>query len=233
MKTKAVLLLGILIFLTGCEARISTEVYLTDLHDLEETLELTTDVIIGLYVPSQDDCVEYRQRYQGVFSKSTGFRDMEYVRCYSEGSDHFAEYELKVPMRMVDPSATAMKGTFEVIRHDDSNAKTVNLYLRSKPSALCNLDKLIRDEFYQSVDFSETSPKITITNDFREPQTLILNHVFVNGSPVIEATEFELERRDSIEVALSNVTTAWVFNKSCNISSRTALVGTWVTDTDS
>lgn len=230
MRTKAVLLLGVLIMLAGCEARISTEVYLADLDELGETQELTTDVIIGLYIPSQDDCAEYRQRYQGVFSKSTGFRDMEYVRCYSEGSDHFAEYELKVPMRMVDPSTAPMKGTFEVIRHDELDADAVNLYLRSKPSALCNLDKLIREEFYQSVDFSETSPKINITNDLREPQTLILNHVFVNGSPVIGSTEFKLERRDSIEVALSNVTTAWVFNKSCNISSRTALVGTWASD---
>lgn len=228
MRTIKVLLIAVLILLAGCEARISTEIYLADLDELEDTQELATDVIIGLYIPSQDDCAEYRQRYQAVFSKSTGFRDMEYVRCYSEGSDHFAEYELKVPMRMVDPSSTAMKGTFEVIRHDDADA--VNLYLRSKPSALCNLDKLIRAEFYQSVDFSETSPKITITNDLREPQTLVLSHAFVNGSPVIEATEFELERRDSIEVALSNVTTAWVFNKSCNISSRTALVGSWATE---
>ncbi len=230
MKTKIAILLGIMILITGCNARISTDVYLADLDELEDTRELTTDVVIGLYIPSQDECTEYRGRYQSVFRQSSGFRDMEYVRCYSEGSDHFAEYELKVPMRMVDPATTSMKGTFEVIRHDVATQRWAHIYLRSKPSALCNLDKLIRDEFYQSVDFSETSPKITITNDLREPQTLVLNHVFVNGSPVIEATDFELERRDSIEVALSNVTTAWVFDKSCNISSRTALVGTWLRD---
>ena len=231
MKIKMVYLIILMVLLAACEARISTEVYMGDLAEIEDEGELTTAVVIGLYIPSQDDCAEYRQRYQDVFRKSKGFKGMEYVRCYSEGSDHFAEYELEVPMRMVDPSSTAMKGTFEIIRHDDAATQSRNLYLRSKPSALCDLDDLISDEFWQSLDLTGTSPQITITNDLREPQTLILDHVFVNGSSVVETKEFTLDRRDSIEVALSNVTSAWVFDKSCNISSRMALVATWADST--
>lgn len=77
---------------------------------------------------------------------------------------------------------------------------------------------------------SEISPLIFVTNDLREPQTLILEQVFVNGSPILEPTEIVLERRDSIRIALSNVTSAWVFNKSCRISSRTAPVAVWVSN---
>ena len=227
MRTKLIILLAILISVAGCNARISTEVYLADLEELGTDQELNTKVVIGLYIPSQDDCAEYRRRYQNVFRKSTGFRDMEYVRCYTQGSDHYAEYELEVPMRMVDPTASPMKDTFEVIRHDDADTQARNLYIRSKPSALCDLDDLITDEFWQSLDLSATSPQITITNDLRESQTLVLDHAFVNGTPVVESKEFVLDRRDSILVALSNVTSAWVFDKSCNISSRMALVAAW------
>lgn len=228
VKVKTVLLIGIMLLLTACSgADITSEIYLVDIDELEDTDGLTTYVFFGLPI---SDCVEETQTYQRVFRKSTGFRDMEFMRCYTDGYNELAEYRLKVPMRLIDPHKTAMQGTFEIIRHDDNASNTRNLYIRSNPKALCNLDKLIRDEFYQSLDLSDVSPLIFVTNDLREPQTLIVNQVFVNGSPVIEPTEIILERRDSIRINLSNVTVAWTFSKSCNIVSRTAPVAVWVSD---
>lgn len=228
MKIKTILLIGIMFLLAACgSTRITSEIYLLDIDELTDNDGMTTKVLIGLPITSQDECTESKQRYEGVFRKSTGFKGMEFVRCYESGYDDFAEYELEVPIRMVDPYQTSMQGTFEIVRHDDSASNTRNLYIRSNPKALCNLDKLIRDEFYRSLDLSEVSLPILVSNDLRQPQTLILSQVFVNGSPVIEPTEVVLERRDTISIALSDVTSAWIFSKSCNIASRTALVATW------
>lgn len=209
--------------LSACNARISSEIYLADIDELSDGETMTTEVLIGLPVSGEDDCAEKKRRYSAVFRKSTGFKDMEYVSCDGD----FADYSLDVPLRMVEPFRSSMQDTFEIVRHDDGESGYRQLYLRSKPSALCNLNKLIRDEFYQSLDLTEVSPRIYIENDLRETQTLILNHVFVNGAPVIEPTEFTLSRRDSVDVSLSDVTSAWVFDKSCNISLRTALVAIW------
>lgn len=225
------ILLSVTLILAACNASISTEIYLADIDELSEGEELIAKVMIGLPISSEDDCAEKKQRYAKVFRKSTGFKDMEFVRCYKDGYDNFAEYELEVPMRLVDPESTTMVDTFEIVRHDDPNSGVSGLYLRSKPSALCNLDKLISDEFWQSLDLSGASPKILITNDLRETQTLILEHVFVNGSPVIEPTTFKMDRRDTLRIALSNVTSAWVFSKSCSLHKRTALVAFWVAET--
>ena len=230
MKIKTMLLIGIVFMFSACNARISSEIYLVDIDEVTDIDGMTTKVKIGLPISSQDECAEKNQKYQGVFRKSTGFKGMEFVRCYKEGYSDFAEYELDIPVRLVDPYETSMDGVFEIIRHDDSATNDRHLYIRSNPKSLCNLDKLIRDEFYQSLDLSDTSPTILVTNDFREPQKLILNQVFVNGSPLIEPTEIILERRDSISIALSDVTSAWVFNKSCSITSRAAPVAIWAQD---
>lgn len=220
-----ILVLAVLV-LSACNARISSEIYLADIDELSGEDSMTTEVLIGLPVSGEDDCAEKKRRYSAVFRKSTGFKSMEYVSCDGD----FADYSLDVPLRMTDPYRSPMQDTFEIVRHDDSESGNHRLYLRSKPTALCNLNKLIRDEFYQSLDLTEVSPRIYIENDLRETQTLILNQVFVNGAPVIEPTEFALDRRDSVDVSLSDVTAAWVFDKSCNVQSRTALVAIWVAD---
>ena len=231
MKLKTAIIALIALLLTVCSStRISSEIYLVDIDEITDVEEMTVKVMIGLPISSQDECEERRQRYEGLFGKSSGFKDMEFVRCYSEGSSNLAEYELEVPMRLAEPYESSMQGTFEIIRHDDTESGNRSLYIRSKPSALCNLNKLIRDEFYTSLDLSDTSPKVVITNDFREPQTMILSHVFANGAPLIEPTEIVMARRDSLDVVLSDVTAAWVFDKSCNVSSRTALVAVWAAD---
>ncbi len=222
-------LLVILVASSACSStRISGEIYLADIDELPESGELTTKILIGLPISGEDDCVEKRQQYNSVFRKSTGFKGMSFERCYKDGSDNLAQYSLDVPIKIGDPETSQLRTSFDVVREDDTASGTRHLYLRSKPSALCNLDDLLSDEFYQSLDLSKTSPKILISNDLRETQTLILDHIFVNGQPVIVPTEFEMERRDDLHLQLSNVTAAWVFNQSCRISLRYARIASWV-----
>ncbi|MCY4018003.1 MAG: hypothetical protein OXG39_01220 [Chloroflexi bacterium] len=230
MKFKLAILTGLMLLVSACGVEISGEIYLADLDELTDNNDLTTKILIALPFIETDDCEAETRRYQDVINRSSGFSTMEFVRCYPGDYGNYVEFELPAPMRMADPYESSMVGAIEIIGFDDEETGDRHIYIRSNPSDLCNLDKLTIDEFWQSLDFSELSPLIHINNDLREPQKLILNHVFVNGSPVIQATEFELERRDSIEVALSDVITAWVFNKSCNFSSRTALIGIWVAD---
>lgn len=228
LRQPLLLLLSILLLGSACSStRISGEIYLADIDELPDSGELTTRILIGLPISGEDDCVEKRQQYNSVFRKSSGFKGMSFERCYKDGSDNLAQYSLDVPIKIGDPKSIDLSTSFDVIREDDSASGVRHLYLRSKPSALCNLDDLLSDEFYRSLDLSETSPKILISNDLRETQTLILDHIFVNGQPVIEPTAFELERRDDLHLELSDVTAAWVFNQSCRISLRSALIASW------
>ncbi len=152
---------------------------------------------------------------------------MEYVRCYSEDSDNFAEFELSIPLRMTDPSMGTMRGPVELIRHDEADGQR-GIYIRVDPKALDNLGDLIYDEFYQSLDLTETAPEILISNDLRETQTLVLQHAFVQNAPVVESQTFTLDRRDDLSIVLSDVTAAWIFETSSTLAPRFARIATWV-----
>ena len=108
------------LLLVACNSRLTGEIYLADLAELTQDDDLTN--LISLHLPvsgsEAEDCAEYRGRYDSVFRKSRSFKEMEYVRCHSEGSDTFAEYELSIPLRLTDPSEGRMEGPVELILHD-------------------------------------------------------------------------------------------------------------------
>ncbi|MCY4147693.1 MAG: hypothetical protein OXE95_13920 [Chloroflexi bacterium] len=187
--------------------------------------------LVSLHLPvsgsEAEDCDEYRNRYNSVFHQSRSFKEMEYVRCYSEGSNNFAEYEFSIPLRMTDPSKGSMRGPVELIRHDEADGQR-GIYIRVDPKALDNLGDLIYDEFYQSLDLTDTAPELLLSNDLRETQTVIIEHAFVQNEPVVESRKFVLERRDDISIVLSDVTSAWIFAKSSTLSPRYARVATWI-----
>ena len=228
-SVRLLLLLLLLVAISACNSRLTGEIYLGDLDELTPDEDLTN--LVSLHLPvsgsEAEDCTEYRGRYNSVFRQSRSYKGMEFVRCYSESSDTFAEYELTIPLRMTDPSKGAMRGPVELIRHDEADGSRA-IYIRVDPKALDNLGDLIYDEFYQSLDLTDTAPEILLSNDLRETQTVIINHAFVQNAPVLEAREFVLDRRDDLSIVLSDVTAAWIFAKSSRLSPRYARIATWI-----
>ena len=66
----------------------------------------------------------------------------------------------------------------------------------------------------------------------RSDQVFTVSHAFVQNEPVIEPTAYTLEPRDSIDVVLSDVTSAWIFYMSEDADPRYAQVGVWTTPDD-
>ena len=227
---RLITLFAVAILSVACNARLTGELYLGDLEELTPNESLKNNISLHLPVSGseQEDCVEYRDRYNTVFRKSSDFKGMEFVQCHSEGSDNFAEYELSIPLRMTDPASGQMQGPVELIRFDLPASDQRAIYIRVNPKALDNLGDLIYDEFYQSLDLTDTAPEILISNDIRESQTLILEHAFVQNAPVVEPQEFVLDRRDDLSIVLSDVTAAWIFETSSRQLPRYARIATWI-----
>jgi hypothetical protein len=226
------LLIVLTILLAGCSTEMSSEVYFRDLDDLPDG-DLTNKVVFHLPLTSMDECEEYRGRYDKVFKKSDDFKDMEYVKCVEGDLGDFIEYELDVPLRMTNPAEGEMKGAVEFIRFSEEDAEELRMvFIRVNPPSLHNLDELLSDEFYQGLDLSDTSPLIRLSNDMRSDQVFTVSHAFVQNEPVIEPTAYTLEPRDSIDVVLSDVTSAWIFYMSEDADPRYAQVGVWTTPDD-
>jgi len=205
----------------------STELYFRDLDDLPGG-DLSNKIVFHLPLPSADECAEYKQRYDRVFAKSKDFKDMEYVKCTDGDMNDYIEYEMDVPLRLTDDPESTMKGAVEFIRHSEEGPKGEKLILiRTNPPSLYDLDELLRDEFFQGLDLSDTSPLIRLSNDMRSDQLFSITHAFVQNEPVIYPTTFRLEPRDSIDIRLSDVTSAWIFYMSATARPRFAPIGFW------
>lgn len=221
-------LLVVLASVTACSTHISSELYLRDLDDLDDG-ELTNKIVFHLPLTTIDECSEYRTRYDRVFRKSRDFKDMEFVKCSDGDFNDYVEYEMDVPLRKIDPSRARIKGAVEFIRWDNPEQDENRLILiRTNPPSLADLDEHLKDEFFQGLDLTDSSPLIRLSNDLRSDQEIIVRHAFVQNQPVILPTTFTLEPRDSIDIVLSDVTSAWVFHISATARPRIATIGAWV-----
>ncbi|MYC97059.1 MAG: hypothetical protein F4X14_19045 [Caldilineaceae bacterium SB0661_bin_32] len=221
-------LIAVMAFVTACTTHMASELYLRDLDDLDEG-ELTNKIIFQLPLTTIDECSEYRARYDKVFRKSRDFKDMEFVKCTDGDFNDYVEYEMDVPLRKIDPTKSRVKGAVEFIRWDNPEQDENRLILiRTNPPSLADLDDHLKDEFFQGLDLTDSSPLIRLSNDLRSDQSIEVRHAFVQNQPVISSTTFTLEPRDSIDIVLSDVTSAWVFHVSATARPRIAPIGAWI-----
>ena len=212
----------------GCSTRISSELFFRDLSDIPDG-DLTNKIVFHLPLPSMDKCEEYRGRYDTVFEKSRDFKSMQFVKCADEDFSDYVEYEMDVPLRMIDPEKIDVEGAVEFIRWDDPDLDGNRfVIIRTNPPSLADLDDLLKDEFFQGLDLTDSSPLVRLSNDLRSDQVFMVWHAFVQNQPVIEPTSFTLEPRDSIDIVLSDVTSAYIFHVSKTEEPRTAPIGIWV-----
>lgn len=227
--TLIIIAVALLFVIVGCSTKMNSEIFFRDLDDLPDG-DLTNKIVFNLPLTSMDECEEYRTRYDKVFQKSKDFKDMEFVKCVEGDFQDSVEYEMDVPLRMIDPDKKKIDGAVEFIRWDaDDESEERGVLIRTNPPSLHDLDELLKDEFYQGLDLTDSSPLIRISNDMRSDQVFTVRHVFVQGKPAITATSFTLEPRDSIDVVLSDVTSAYIFYISETADPRLAPIGLWTT----
>ncbi len=227
---KSVAIFALLMLCTACNSQISSHVYLRDVQDVLDGTPLSQFILIGVPISSSDDCEDDKARYERVYRYSVWFKQVEYVRCYAEGWNDYLEFELEVPILVADADGSFDLGSspFGFLIQEDQEQSVRHFYLVSMPRALCDLDGLLREEFSRSLDLVGSPPTFIIQNDLHQQQDIVMGQVFVNGEPQVNQELFAIDRRQEIQVGLSNVTAAWVFNKSCDINLRSAIIATWV-----
>ncbi len=227
--TRVIIAVALLFVVAGCSTKMKSELFFRDLDDLSDG-DLTNKIVFNLPLTSMDECEEYKTRYDRVFRKSKDFKDMEFVKCVEGDFQDSVEYEMDVSLRMIDPGKKKIEGAVEFIRWDaDDESEERGVLIRANPPSLHDLDELLKDEFFQGLDLTDSAPLLRISNDMRSDQVFTVHHVFVQGKPVITATSFTLESRDSIDVVLSDVSSAYIFHISETADPRLAPIGVWTT----
>ena len=212
---------------SGCAYYVEGDLYLRDLEELTEE-GLTSKLSIHVPLPSLEDCAEYQQRYSNVWQRSDDFQGMKFEQCHEKGWNNFIEYQLSIPLRPLNPfgETIPMQGPIEVLQRATEEGHRA-LYLRVNPVSLHQLDSILYDEFFEHLNLSDIAPRIRISNDLRSSQTLVVAGAFVQNEPVLVPEAFLLEPRDSLDIVLSDVASAWIFTASPSTPPRVALIGVW------
>ena len=142
------LLIVLTILLTGCSTRMSSEVYFRDLLTRRRP---DKQLVFHLPLPSTDECEEYRGRYDKVFKKSDGFKDMEFVKCVDLVT--LSTTRCTFAFNQSGRGGNGRRSGVHPLSDDDEELR--NVFIRVNPASLHNLDELLSDEFYQGLDLSE------------------------------------------------------------------------------
>ena len=192
--------------LSGCN--FDLPLYVSDLRDVADRTEtsLLTPATLGLEVESCDEYEQFAKEAPELAAGVTtglvsGFRTRG---CVRNQLGHFLQAEVQVPI-VSDPAvwwrSNSMLGV--MVKDHGDNISVTLLVDSYKREVLWNR---LQREGGPLPDTSKVAIKVILENDLRDLQTYVADGVFVNGVAIAEPERFELKRRRTAEVILSNVT---------------------------
>ncbi|NLJ81358.1 MAG: hypothetical protein GX335_10075 [Firmicutes bacterium] len=204
-----VFLLVLLLLFSGCGGEIAADLYIQDIYEAAETVEneLWTTATIALETYSDEHREEFSELISSIFSKAGHFR------IQSRGfSDYFVAdvripllaYENREELRIKDGLLGAV-----ALGPDEDGDYFFGLALNS--AKFEDISQQISSEYWTDLSFEKFSLQLNVINDTRESVDLTVQGVYANQKPVLYDGVFKLERRDSLEIKLSDLMRDWVY----------------------
>ena len=189
--------------LSGCNFDVAPELYVSDLKDVAsgKELSLLTPTTLVIEIPSCDKYDEYAERLSGVAMGM--LPEFRLKGCEDGGFSDLLRAEAQIPI-VADPKVWSQTGSMFGLLVEGQDGKIVVTMLVDQNKQGVLSDRL-DDEFHRTLDLSKSTIKVVLNNDLRAPQAYVVKGVFVDGLPIAEPERFELERRRTAEIVLSNV----------------------------
>ena len=212
-RTTVAVTAALALTIAGCKMNVTPELYLSDLRAVIEdgTYGMTTPTAIAVEIPSTEECGEYTAKIRDVL---TGILESYEARgCTSEGMDSWLNLEAKVPImhglelgqKGLDNGSLPLFSVFvsPILEGRFEGLVAICLHVNREKYRLLN--ERMSDLFYQKIDLAASAVGMLLNNDERKPASYSVGGSFLNGVPVFKWQQFSLERRDSADLALSNV----------------------------
>jgi len=196
---KIVSLLLITIFISGCKINFEGDVYTSDIIGaFDENTTIFIPMQISFQISSCDeDLNDLHNELSNYFSH------YQYMSC-DQGND-FMSYvtsKVKVP---IAPSQDSFDSTYNLIGYlvqEFEDGKYVFMTLNK--SLFNSLNKYVEAETFQKLSLEESKVVIKIYNDMDFVHLAVFPS-FVDGIPIIYETEYELEKRETLNILSSEV----------------------------
>ena len=192
--------------LSGCNFDVAPELYVSDLKDVAGGTEpsLLTPTSLTVTIPSCDKYDEYAERLVDIATEL--LPEFRPRGCEGKEFGGLLRAEAQIPI-VADSRVWRETGSMIGFLAEElgSNIAVTLLVNQEKQEVLSDR---IDDEPHQSLDLSKSTIMVILNNDLRALHTYVVKGAFVDGLPVDEPERFQLKRRHTAEIVLSNVATS-------------------------
>ena len=193
-----------ILFIAGCKTDVTVEVYSSDLQRVkaDETAELMVSTLMAIEIPSSDQCDKYTSQIVGIMKGLV--QDFRPRECTTRDMDSFLVGELQSPLL---PGMNAWKAADALLGIVISSERSIVLLTLNR-GKFARLNKRMNDEFHQTLNLAKSKVTMILHNDERTPQTYGMGGALVNGQPIYERRDIEIEARRKATIRLSDVGSA-------------------------
>ena len=191
----------------GCQINLTADVYTTDLRDAVAGTEgLTAPATLAFQVPSTDDCDEHAAQISEIMEGVVS--DFSPKGCESVEMNSFLLSDTQIPIVASEEAWEESDSLFGLValKKDDHIAVIVAMNLDKYGT----LSARMKDKFHQTIDLGSSKISLVLNNDERGDISFGASDVFVNSEPVHGRETYSLQRRQRVEIRLSNVASAYL-----------------------
>lgn len=204
MRKSVYVVFASILFIAGCKTDVTVELYSSDLQRVgaDKTAILMVSTLMAIEIPSSKECDKYTSQIVTIMKGLV--QDFKPRECTTRGMDSLLMAELQSPLLPSMDAWKAADALFGVAISSEQNAVVITLN-RDKFAAL---NKRMNDEFHQTLNLAESKVTMILHNDERTPQTYGLGGALVNGQPIYERRDIEIEARRKATIQLSDIGSA-------------------------
>ena len=186
--------------LTACKTALDLTLFASDLVAVADSATpMDATATLSIETGTKDKCDELHDAVATALLK--GFSAAEFVACRTDGTGHFADFRVAVPI--IGPKAALQSAVQIVVTRIGD---TVGAVLR-QDAARIDLIKTALPKEMQIYADQKLDPVVSVTlqNDLADTAKVAMQGAFIDGAAYQLSKDFAVKRRGEIRIVLSDV----------------------------
>ena len=209
---KLIAVVLVLATMAGCKMNLTAELYSSDLRAAKAgTPDLFAPATLAFQVPSVDKCDEHSASISEIMAGILD--DFMPKGCKREGMESFLLADTQMLLFVSEDEWKQSDALFGIFLFDRPEPEHIGVGIVLNIYKYGILTNRMNEKFHQTVDLSDSKITLVLNNDELNTVTFALKAAFVNSSPVLGEQEFKLDRRQKVDILLSDVATAFLAQK--------------------
>ena len=198
--------------MAGCKLNLTADLYSTDLRAAKAgTPDLFAPATLAFQVPSVDKCDEHSASISEIMAGILD--DFTPKGCKREDMESFLLGDTQMPLFVSEDEWIKSDELLGIILFDRPDPEHIGIGVVLNTDKYGILTNRMNEKFHQTIDLSDSKVTLVLNNDERNSVTFAVIGAFVNSSPVLGEQEFKLNRRQKVDILLSDVATAFLAHK--------------------